>query len=124
MTAVRTMIADDNREFRQALKSFLTSVPKLALVGEAASGDEALEMVGQTEPDLLILDLMMPGCSGVDVLLRLERRVRRPKIIMLTLHSADEYRAVTISHGADEYVCKSNLVADLPPAIARLFPPS
>lgn len=122
MPTVRTMIADDNREFRAALKSFLSSVPQLALVGEASCGDEAVELVERAAPDLLILDLMMPGCSGVDVLLQLQRQAHRPKVIMLTLHAADEYRAVTISHGADDYVCKSNLVSDLPPAIARLFP--
>lgn len=122
MHPVRTMIADDNREFRQALKSFLASVPDVALVAEACDGEEALAGINAYDPDLLILDLMMPRQSGVDVLLRLERRARRPKVIMLTLHAPDDYRSVTLSHGADDYVCKSNLVGDLPPAIRRLFP--
>lgn len=122
MQPVRVMIADDNREFRQALKTFLTSVPELAFVGEAGDGEETLASLVTLAPDLLILDLMMPRQSGVDVLLHLARRAQGPRVIMLTLHAPDDYRGVAMSHGADDYVCKSNLVADLLPAIRRLFP--
>lgn len=121
MNPVRTMIADDNREFLQALRSFLASVPKLAVVGEANSGEDALAQAQTLAPDLLILDLMMPRQSGVDVLIRLGALPRRPRVIMLTLHAAEDYRALALAHGADDYVCKSNLVSDLPGAIERLF---
>ena len=121
-TVVRTVIVDDNREFLSALKSFLGSLPDLELVGEGHDGDEAVTLLERLCPDLLIVDLMMPKRSGVDVLIRVARMSRRPRVIMLTLHSADEYRRVALGHGADEYVCKAGLVDELPAAISRLFP--
>ena len=119
---IRTVIADDSPDFKVALKSFLATLPRIEIVGEAPDGESALERTTGLAPDLLLLDMMMPRKSGIDVLMRVHRLDTRPKVIMLTLHPAAEYRGMAIGHGADAYVCKADLVSDLPGVIDDLFP--
>lgn len=121
-SSIRTLLADDSAEFLRVLAGFLGSVPGLELIGRVGDGDSALREVAALAPDLLIIDLMMPGRSGIDVTLRLQSVAPRPKIIVLTMHSASEYREAAFAYGADAYVCKTNLVSELPQAIRQLFP--
>jgi two-component system, NarL family, nitrate/nitrite response regulator NarL len=82
--AVRILIADDHRIFRAGLKRLLEGEPGFTVVGEAADGDEAVRLVEQLRPDILLLDLAMPRTSGLDVLRELAGRGTRVRSILLT----------------------------------------
>ena len=82
--AVRILIADDHRIFRAGLKRLLEGEPGFTVVGEAADGDEAVRLVEQLRPDILLLDLAMPRTSGLEVLRELAGRGTRVRTILLT----------------------------------------
>ncbi|NMG31621.1 response regulator [Aromatoleum evansii] len=118
---IRTLFADDSPEFRRVLHGFIALQPGIEIVGEAGDGLEALCLVDSLKPDLLVVDLMMPGASGMEVAMRLARRPVRPKVIVVSMHAADDYRAAVLACGADAFVTKGSIVSELPCVIGRLF---
>jgi len=118
---IRVLLVDDNPAFSRAARNFLISQPYLEVVGCAASGAEAMDLTAALKPDLILMDVVMPGMSGLEATRRIKRDAGAPKIIMLTLHTAVEYRASATAAGADGFITKDNLVADLPPLIHSLF---
>jgi two-component system LytT family response regulator len=95
------VIADDERLPREKLREFLEDVPWLRCVGEAADGLETVDLVNRLKPDLLFLDIRMPGLSGIEVLGRLEHR---PTIVFTTAH--DEYAVTAFELRALDYLLK------------------
>jgi two-component system LytT family response regulator len=76
---IRTLLIDDERPARDRLRQMLTALPEIEVVGEAADGVEAVEQIGALRPDLLFLDIQMPGCSGLEVAASLPSP--RPRVI-------------------------------------------
>jgi len=109
----RVLLADDHPLVRAGVRKVLEAHAGLEVVGEAADGGEALRALGQTEADVLVLDLAMPGSDGFEVLRR--ARALRPglKILVLTMHANAEYVARAISLGADGYLLKDSAAQDL-----------
>ncbi len=105
---IRLLIADDNREFCQLLKEFFDQQPDFELVGIANNGMEALEMLPAKNPDVVILDIIMPHLDGIGVLERLNllHLPRRPKIIMLTAFGQESITQRVVGMGADYYILK------------------
>ncbi len=124
MTAERTtrlLIVDDHAVVRRGLRSVLESCQDFEVVGEAADGDEALRLATKLRPDIVLLDLNLPGGSGLDVipeLLAVEDA--RPAVVVLTVHADDDIVLKAVTAGASGYVLKHASAEELVQAIRRV----
>jgi two-component system LytT family response regulator len=109
---------DDEPLARKRLRTLLGPHARVQIVGEAANGEEACEMVETLQPDLLFLDIQMPGLTGFDVLARLPEPPRRPRVIFITAH--DEFAVKAFEEQALDYLLKPVEPERLARAIARL----
>jgi two-component system, NarL family, response regulator len=114
---IRILIVDDHPVVRAGLTSMLTTQPGLEVVGSASSGEEALAKIDETAPDLILLDLRMPGMDGLSTLRALGKRGVAAKTIVLTSFETDEdiYRAVQV--GARGYLLKNTQQQEIVEAI-------
>lgn len=119
MRILRLLLVDDCPEFRTLLARLLRR-PGYEVVGSVASGEEALAVLADSRPDVVILDLAMPGIGGLETATRIRRQRADVKILILSLHSTPEYREAAAAVGVHAYVCKANLVPELPLALAEL----
>jgi len=103
---VRIIIVDDHRLFREGVASLLRKVAGLALVGEASSGEECLPLVEELMPDIVLMDINMPGLGGIEATRLLASRQPNVGVIMLTMLEDDESVFAAISAGARGYVLK------------------
>lgn len=118
---VRVLLADDHALVRSGVRRVLEASPGLEVVGEASRGDETLERLAALEPDVLLLDLNMPGGDGFEVLRHARDTAGGTRIIVLTLHVQAEYVARAVREGADGYLSKDLAVQELPEAIASVM---
>ena len=102
----RILIVDDNPILREGLKSLLLQSPNFDIVGEAANGFEAIDAVRQNHPDLVLMDLSMPGMDGIAATKEIKKQWPETKILIFTIHKSSEYLAATLNAGADGYVTK------------------
>lgn len=105
---VRVLIADDNRDYTELLRSYIGREPEIEIVGCAYDGVEAVNMVRMTEPDFLILDMVMPNLDGIGVLERLQSlRVKKmPRVLVVSAVLNDSIAAKTIALGAEYFMLK------------------
>lgn len=120
MAPIRILLADDNPEFLHAAANFLATDPQLEIVGQARSGQEARDQVSALEPQLVIMDLAMPGTNGLAATRLIKTQANPPYVIILTLYDNAEYRAEADRVGADGFVAKSDMGARLLPLIHTL----
>src|SRR5690554_2491023 len=108
MKNVKVCIADDNRELVMLLEDYINSEEGIEVIGKAFNGQECLELVQDKEPDVLILDIIMPHVDGLAVLEKLNERNlnKRPKIIMLTAFGQEDVTTKAVDLGASYYVLK------------------
>jgi NarL family two-component system response regulator LiaR len=107
MTKIRVLIVDDHPVVRHGLKNMLNSVKDIEVVGEAETSEQALEQVSQLLPDVVLLDIRMPGASGLRVVQSLQRAHPKTKIIILTSYDNDEHLFEALRAGAHGYLLKS-----------------
>ena len=117
MCRIRIMIVDDNATFREQLKEFLASEPDIEVVGEAADGQEAILKARELQPDVVLMDVRMPGINGIHATRQLKEEMPEVKVIILSLYDIDEYRKAALDSGASGYVVKKSIVQELLPAI-------
>jgi two-component system response regulator NreC len=110
-------LAEDHVIVRQGLRLLLESDPEITVVGEAADGIEALKLVKRRQPDVLVLDLMMPGLDGLEVIRRVSRMKLGTRVILLTMYGDEAYVRDALKGGATGYVVKESCGADLFQAI-------
>lgn len=105
---IKVLIADDNREFCEILREYLNSQDDFDLVGVANNGAEALEVIRQKEPDIVVLDIIMPHLDGIGVLEKLggANFPHRPKVIMLTAFGQEAMTQRAVELGADYFILK------------------
>ena len=115
---VRVGIADDHPVYRDGLRAMLESLPELEFVGEAGDTESALELVAREAPEVLLLDLEMPGGGGLEVLRRIRTAVRPPATLVLTMHDDDASVVAAIRAGARGYLHKDADRSELSRAIA------
>jgi DNA-binding NarL/FixJ family response regulator len=120
----RILLVDDSPAFLEAVALWLSTVDGIEVVGHASSGREALERVDELEPDLVLMDLVMPEMGGLETMRCLAARPRRPRVILMTIHDDDEYRAAAEAAGVDGFLSKAELAATLPPLIRSFLQPS
>ncbi len=107
MENIRVMVVDDHPIVRQGVRSLLSNYPDLTLVGEADSAVGALDLAGRVGPDVILLDIRMPGMSGVEAAGRLCRQCPGAKVLMLTSFDDQEYVVGALQAGAHGYILKS-----------------
>jgi two-component system NarL family response regulator len=117
LTSIRILVVDDHPVVRAGLASMLSTIPGLAVCGAAASGEEALQLMDRDSPDVVLLDLRMPGMTGIELLKAIRTRPVSPRTLVLTSYESDEeiYRA--IEAGAQGYLLKSTPQAEIVTAI-------
>jgi two-component system response regulator NreC len=117
---INVLIADDHAIVRTGLRALLRSEPGLQLVGEATGGYEAIELVGKTRPDILILDLSMPDLDGIAVARQLKPQHPDLRILILTVHEDEAMLREAIRAGASGYIVKHAAEAELIAAIETI----
>jgi len=118
MTSI--VLAEDHSIVREGLRLLLAGDAELRVVGEAADGLEAVALVERLQPDLLIVDVMMPGLNGLDVIRQVTQRSARTAIIVLSMHADESYVLQALRLGALGYVLKQSGSTDLAKAIAAV----
>jgi two-component system response regulator NreC len=121
MPNARVLLADDHAVLRAGLRLLLDAQPDLKVVGEAGDGGEALTLAAQLQPDLILLDLTMPGLSGLEALPALRKAAPATRILILTMHDDEGYVRQALRHGAVGYVLKKAADAELISAVRAVL---
>lgn len=114
---IRLAIAEDQRMVRELLAALLGREPDFQVVGEAASGREAIELTGRLSPDVLLLDIGLPDLDGVEVARALRKNAPGVKLLTLSIHAERHFVRRMLGAGADGYVVKSSALQELVQAI-------
>jgi two-component system, NarL family, response regulator NreC len=117
MTPATVVLADDHHVVREGLRLLLEAQPDLSVVGEASDGLQAADLVDSLKPDVLVVDLIMPGLGGLDVTREAKRRSPKTRIVILSMHSSDSFVLQALKNGAAAYVLKDSSGAELVQAI-------
>jgi DNA-binding NarL/FixJ family response regulator len=110
---IRVLLADDHSLFREGLANILNTQPDFDVVGEASDGLEVLVKARELEPDLIVMDIGMPGCDGVEATRRIKEELPGVIVVMLTIRDEDEKLFEAIKSGAQGYLLKSIRSRDL-----------
>jgi len=106
MTVIQTLVADDHQLFRDGIKALLQSTPDTDVVGEASSGEEAILQAAKLKPDVILMDLQMPGINGIEATQRIVERDPSINILILTMFDDDQSVFAALRAGARGYVLK------------------
>jgi two-component system nitrate/nitrite response regulator NarL len=117
---LRVVIADDHAVVRQGIRGVLEEVDGLEVVGEAGDGEEALQLIAEHAPDLVVLDVSMPEKTGLEVAKELRDAGNGTRVLVLSMHDEPEYVLEAVRAGADGYVLKDVTPAELRGAVAAL----
>ncbi|HVY62605.1 MAG TPA: response regulator transcription factor [Planctomycetota bacterium] len=116
-TKIRVLIADDHAILRDGLRKLLSEEEDIEVVGEARDGHDALKKAEELKPDVILLDIAMPGLNGLAVAKKLKAAASGAKILILTMHQEEEYVYETLRAGASGYVLKDAAAPELVGAI-------
>ncbi|MDB5742004.1 MAG: two component transcriptional regulator, LuxR family [Polaromonas sp.] len=117
---IRIVIADDHAIVREGLKRIITSADDMAVVGEAADGTEVMQQVRESEFDLLVLDLSMPGRSGMELIKLIRGEKPKLKILVLSMHEELQYAVRAIKSGASGYLTKESAPTQLMQVLRKI----
>jgi DNA-binding NarL/FixJ family response regulator len=121
MKPIRVLIADDHALVRAGIRALVEKIEGMVVVGEAGKGNEALELVKQLTPSLMLLDITMPDGGGFEVLEQVTRTYPEIRVIVLTVHEAGEYAIRALREGAAGFLPKSAASAELEQAIQTVI---
>jgi NarL family two-component system response regulator LiaR len=116
---ISVLLVDDHAVVRQGLWAFFDTQPDLMVVGEAATGEEAVGLAAEHIPDVVLMDLVMPGMDGVEATRRIKRITPRTQVIVLTSYHEDEHIFPALRAGALSYLLKDTTMDDLAGAVRR-----
>ncbi|MCU0487274.1 MAG: response regulator transcription factor [Anaerolineales bacterium] len=108
MTPIRILLVDDQALFRESMRAFLNLQPDFQVVGEAANGEQALARAVELKPEVILMDVRMPGMDGVEATRHLRAALPGSRVIMLTTFDDDEYVFEALRHGAVGYLLKDS----------------
>jgi DNA-binding NarL/FixJ family response regulator len=114
-------IVDDHALLRAGLRALLSQDPELEIVGEAEDGHSAIRDVVNLAPDLVLMDVSMPGMNGIEAVVDIKRRSPGTRVLVLTIHKADEYILASLRAGADGYILKDATHDELRVAIRSIL---
>jgi two-component system invasion response regulator UvrY len=117
---MKILIADDHAIVREGVKQIVKSLPEVTLIDEAWEGYQALEKIKAEEYDLVILDISMPGLSGLDILQNLKHRNLKTNVLILSLYPQEQYAIRAFKLGASGYLSKNSAFEELTEAIKKI----
>ncbi len=120
-TEIKVLLVDDSVHFLELESRFLALQPECTIVGSATSGERAIAQVDNLHPDLVLMDLTLPGMSGLQATSQIKKQPNPPRVIILTLHDQRAYRAMSEMVGADGFITKDKFGEPLIQMIHGLF---
>jgi DNA-binding NarL/FixJ family response regulator len=117
LDTIRVLLVDDHTVLRAGLRALLESEADIVVVGEASTGEEGIEAVKRLKPDVVVMDITMPGAGGLAALKQIKEQGLGSKVLILTMHSEDEYLLAVLEAGGSGYVRKTSADHDLTTAI-------
>jgi len=117
MTPIRVLLADDHTLVRAGIRSLLKGLENVEVVGEAGDGQEAVRLAESLRPDVVLLDVGMPGLNGLDVAARLVAHDASIRVLILSMHTSEEYVLRALRAGCAGYLLKGSAVAELEIAV-------
>ena len=115
--SIRVLLADDHTLVRAGIRALLEKLPGLEVAGEASDGREVLDLIKTRQPDMVLLDISMPGLNGMQALARITRDFPKVRVIILSMHHNDEYVWQALKSGASGYLLKKAATTELPAAL-------
>jgi two-component system, NarL family, response regulator NreC len=117
---IKIILADDHRIVREGFRALLTAQKDFQIVAETGDGREAMRLVEQFKPDVLLVDLMMPGLGGLEVTRQLAQEGLRTRVIVLSMHSNEAYVSQALKNGASGYILKDATSGELIHAVREV----
>jgi DNA-binding NarL/FixJ family response regulator len=117
---IRILIADDHEIVRRGIKQIIEETSDLEVIGEASTGQQVIDAVSRLSPDVLLLDISMPGYSGLDVLKTLAANFTDLPVLVLTMHPEEQYAIRVLKAGASGYLTKESAPDELIAAIRKV----
>jgi len=114
---IKILLVDDHAMFRAGIRALIEAEERLEVVGEASTGDEAVDRVRELKPDIVIMDLAMPGSNGLEATRRISALELNTSVLVLTVHAEEEYLVPVVEAGASGYLTKTSADTDLLEAI-------
>ena len=121
MTPIKVLLVDDNAMMLQQVKELLATAPWLEIVGEATDGLGVITKARELQPQLVLMDVGLPGQTGLEATRQLKDEMPQLKVIILTLYDMPIYRETALANGAGDYIIKKTMRKELLPAIQRLM---
>ena len=120
MAKIKLVLADDHAVVRSGLRMLLQAQPDIEIVGEAESGSQALAQVRQLQPDVILMDIQMPGMNGIEATRQIKEAFGGTAVLALTMHEDDHYFFEMLQAGASGYLPKRAAPDELIRAIRRV----
>ncbi len=120
MKKIRLILADDHAIVREGLRAVFSAQPDMQVLAEAADGDEALAKAVRYQPDVLLMDMTMPGCSGRQLIQSVHRRAPGVAVLVVSMHREEQYAAPMIRAGAKGFITKTRAPQELVEATRRV----
>jgi DNA-binding NarL/FixJ family response regulator len=118
---VRVILADDHTLVRAGIRALLEKLPEVKVLGEASNGREALDLVKTHKPDVVLMDITMPGLNGLEAAARMAKEFPAVRVIILSMHNNEEYYWRALKAGAAGYLLKKAATAELAVALQRVI---
>ncbi len=121
MSKIRILIADDHVVVREGLRVLLEAQPDIEVVAEATSGEEAVNKTSEVQPDIVLMDITMPGMNGLEATRQIRQHDPDVKILVLTMHESDDYFFKALETGASGYFVKGGSSSELISALRAVW---
>ncbi|MEJ7606880.1 MAG: response regulator transcription factor [Bryobacteraceae bacterium] len=121
MVKIRVMLADDHTLFRQGIKTLISAEADLEVVGEAANGNDAVDKAIESNPDVVLMDIGMPGLSSFEATRQIKKNRPEAKVLFLTMYDDEDYLVEGMEVGANGYVLKDSPALQLVAAIREIW---
>ncbi|MBI4186862.1 MAG: response regulator transcription factor [Chloroflexi bacterium] len=121
MSKIRVLIADDHAIVREGLRTLLQAQTDIEVVGEAINGEDAVSKAKETQPDIVLMDITMPGMNGLEATQHIKRSNPVVKVLALTMHEGDEYFFKILEAGASGYFIKGGYSSELVSALRSVY---
>lgn len=117
---IRVLLADDHTLVREGIRALLAAMPQIAVVGEAADGEQALRLALELAPDIVLMDIAMKGMNGLQATARLRQELPATRVIILSMHATGDYLQQALRAGAAGYILKEAATLELQLALAAV----
>ena len=112
MSDVRVLVVDDQPPFREAVRMVVEMTAGFQVAGEAVNGQEGIEMTQTLRPDLVLMDVQMPGIDGIEATRRITELDDPPHVVVMSTHESGDYQETAVLAGADAFIAKSEFGMD------------